>query len=228
MADEGVAPAELGAGARALRTPRAAGVAGILFALLLGSAMVLLRVSTPAASSDPGTWLTDPHRRGTFTVAMGLIPFAGIAFLWFMGVVRDHIGEKEDRFIATVFMGSGLLFVAMLFVGAAVAGAIAASFAGGTGSLVPADTLNLQRRITHLLLNVFALRMAAVFVISTTTIAFRTGILPKWLGVSGYAVALILLVTSGNVPWVNLVFPLWTLALSIEILVTAPRRAGQG
>ena len=190
--------------------------------------MILLRASTPAASSDPGTWLTDPHRRASFTVAMGLVPFAGIAFLWFMGVVRDRIGEKEDRFIATVFMGSGLLFVAMLFAGAAVAGAIAGSFAAGPGSLVQTAALDLQRRITHQLLNVFALRMAAVFVISTTTIAFRTGILPKWLGVSGYAVALILLVTSGNIPWVNLVFPLWTLALSIHILLAAPRRVAQG
>jgi len=110
---------------------------------------------------------------------MGLVPFAGIAFLWFMGVGRDHPGEKEDRFIATVFMGSGLLSVAMLFVGAAVAGAIAASFASGAGRSVSADTLGLQRSITHQLLNIFALRMAAVFVVSTTTIAFRTGMLPK-------------------------------------------------
>lgn len=227
MDEEGVPPGDLRAGARALRTPRAAGVAGILFALLLGSAMVLLRVSTPAESSDAGTWLTDPHRRASFTVAMGLVPFAGIAFLWFMGVVRDHIGEKEDRFIATVFMGSGLLFVAMLFVGAAVAGALAASFTRGPGNFLQEDALNLQRSITHQLLNVFALRMAAVFVISTTTIAFRTGILPKWLGISGYVVALILLVSSGNIPWVNLVFPLWTLALSIHILLAAPRRVAQ-
>jgi len=43
------------------------------------------------------------------------LPFAGIAFLWFIGVLRDRLGELEDRFFATVFLGSGLLFLAMLF-----------------------------------------------------------------------------------------------------------------
>ncbi len=56
-------------------------------------------------------------------VSLNLVPFAGIAFLWFIGVLRDRIGEREDRFFATVFLGSGLLFVAMMFVAVAVAGA---------------------------------------------------------------------------------------------------------
>ena len=59
---------------------------------------------------------------------MDTVPFSGIAFLWFIGVIRDFIGEQEDKFFATVFLGSGLLFVAMLFVSAAVAGGILASF----------------------------------------------------------------------------------------------------
>jgi hypothetical protein len=55
-------------------------------------------------------------------LALYLVPFAGIAFLWFIGVLRDRLGELEDRFFATVFFGSGLLFLAMLFASAAVAG----------------------------------------------------------------------------------------------------------
>ena len=115
---------EIGAGARILRTPRAAGVAGVVFSLLLGIVLVLLRLSVPSIETEPGAWLTDSGRRGDLSVALALVPFAGIAFLWFMGVVRDRIGDQEDRFIATVFLGSGLLFVAMLFAGAAVFGAL--------------------------------------------------------------------------------------------------------
>jgi hypothetical protein len=59
-------------------------------------------------------------------IALNLVPFAGIAFLWFVGVLRDRIGEREDRFFATVFLGSGLLFVAMIFVSAAIAGGLIA------------------------------------------------------------------------------------------------------
>ena len=105
-----------------LRTPRAAAVAGIVFSVLLVLALVLLIVATPKDPTRAGTWLSDSSRRGAVAVALNLIPFAGIAFLWFIGVVRDRVGEHEDRFFATVFLGSGLLFVAMLFVAAAFAG----------------------------------------------------------------------------------------------------------
>jgi hypothetical protein len=37
-------------------------------------------------------------------IGLNLIPFAGIAFLWFIGVIRDRIGAHEDRFFATVLL----------------------------------------------------------------------------------------------------------------------------
>lgn len=213
---------ELEAGARMMRTPRAAGIAGVAFSLLLGLALVLLRLSIPSIQTEPGAWLTDPDRRRALSVALALVPFAGIAFLWFMGVVRDRIGQREDRFVATVFLGSGLLFVAMLFTGAAVYGALVAGVSAAAKALVRSAVWDAEHRISSQILTVYALRMAAVFAASTTTIAFRTGMLPRWLGVLGYLVALGLLLNSGSIPFVNLVFPLWTLVLSIHILLVAP------
>lgn len=105
-----------------LTTPRAAAIAGILFSLLLITSLVLIRLSVPQNPGDAGDWLAGGWR--TITLALNLLPFAGIAFLWFIGVVRDRLGESEDRFFATVFLGSGLLFLAMLFASAAVAGGI--------------------------------------------------------------------------------------------------------
>jgi hypothetical protein len=81
--------------------------------VLLIAALVLLRLSVPAHPGEAGAWLTNQGRRTAAAVALNLIPFAGIAFLWFIGVLRDRIGEREDRFFATVFLGSGLLFVGM-------------------------------------------------------------------------------------------------------------------
>jgi len=124
-----------------LRTPRAAAVAGIIFSVLLIIALTLLRVSAPPSPSAAGIWLTDSAHRAGVAVGLNLVPFAGIAFLWFIGVLRDRIGEREDRFFATVFLGSGLLFVGMLFVAAAVAGALVA---GALSSALPgAGTLAL-------------------------------------------------------------------------------------
>ncbi len=210
-------------GAR-LRTPRAAGVAGILFSLLLGLALVLIIVSAPADPTEAGAWLTDPHRRGTLAVALNLIPFAGIAFLWFLGVVRDRIGQLEDRFFASVFLGSGLLFVAMLFVGSAFVGGSAAEVAAGSAALPGPAALALGRQITTLLLRLYAMRMAAVFTLSAATILLRTKIGPRWIAVAGLAVGVVLMVGLGLSLWVTLLFPAWILLLSVDILRTGMRR----
>ena len=86
---------------RELTTPRSAAIAGILFAVLLGTSLVLLRVSLPSRQEDAGRLLSDPDRRRIVRWALNLVPFAGIAFLWFIGVVRDRIGAFEDRFFST-------------------------------------------------------------------------------------------------------------------------------
>src|SRR6185437_9030265 len=182
-----------------LRTPRAAAVAGIIFAVLLITALTLLRVSAPPSPGIAGTWLTDSAHRAAVAIGLNLVPFAGIAFLWFIGVLRDRIGEREDRFFATVFLGSGLLFVAMIFTAAAVAGAL---IAGATPSALPGSgTLALGRNVTTSLLNVYAMRMAAVFTLTTVTIARRTRIVSRWLTLAGLACAVVLLIAIGITPW---------------------------
>jgi hypothetical protein len=206
-----------------LRTPRAAAVAGIIFSVLLITALTLLRLSTPSRPTTPGVWLTDSAHRAALAVGLNLVPFAGIAFLWFIGVLRDRIGEREDRFFATVFLGSGLLFVAMLFVAAATAGALVASAARSAppGS----DTLALARNAATSLLNVYSMRMAAVFTLTTVTIARRTQIAARWLVLAGLASAVVLLAGTGITPWVELLFPLWILALSLDFLLADLRAA---
>jgi hypothetical protein len=206
--------------ARQLRTPRAAAVAGIIFSVLMISVLVLLRISVPPHLGAGGTWLSDAGKRATVAVALNLVPFAGIAFLWFIGVVRSRVGEREDRFFATVFLGSGLLFVAMLFVAAAISGSL---IAGASAGLPDSGTLVLARNITSSLLNVYAMRMAAVFTLTTVTIARRTQIVSPWLTRAGLVCALVLLIGIGISPWVELVFPAWILALSLEILLASLR-----
>lgn len=204
------------------RAPRAAAVAGIFFSLLLGTALVLLRLSVPSEPAEAGAWFTSPTRRAAVSVALNLVPFAGIAFLWFIGVVRDRIGQHEDRLFATVFLGSGLLFIAMLFVAAAVGGGTLADPAIQAGSTPSPGPWGLGRRVTFTVLNTYAMRMGAVFVLSTTTIALRTRIVPRWLGIGGYVVAVTLLIGVGLTAWVNLVLPGWVLTLSVHILLTRP------
>jgi hypothetical protein len=202
---------------RSLKTPRAAGIAGIIFSLLLITSQVLIRLSIP---SDP---LASPlelvRHSKTVILALNLLPFAGIAFLWFIAVVRDRLGELEDRFFATVFLGSGLLYVAMIFVAASIAGALIGLLASDSGSLTTSATYALGRVEVYRILNIFAARMAAVFMGSTSTIFMRTRILPRWVAFFGYALSAALLLAGGSVTWIIMVFPVWVALISACILI---------
>ncbi len=114
---------------QALKTPRAAAVAGIIFAVLFTISIVLMRLAIPEELSGTNTAAWLQGNTTTLTLALTLVPFAGIAFLWFIGVVRDRLGKLEDQFFSTVFFGSGLLFLAMVFASAAIAGGILSSYA---------------------------------------------------------------------------------------------------
>ena len=207
-----------------LRTPRAAAIAGIAFAVLLATSLILLRIVVVDDLSRVPDWLDDRFRRGMVVLALNLVPFAGLAFLWFIGVVRDRIGTAEDRFFSTVFFGTGLLFVAMLFASGAVAGAlIVTESKRGVEELTP-ELWRFGRNTGFILLNVYAIRMAGAFAIATTTICVRLGIVPKWLAIYGLLTALLLLFTSEQWAWIQLAFPLWVFVLSIYFLIRPPGR----
>jgi hypothetical protein len=200
-----------------LTTPRAAAIAGILFSLLLITSLALIRISVPADPQAAGDWL--PGNWRTVGLALNLLPFAGIAFLWFIGVVRDRLGQHEDRFFATVFLGSGLLFLAMLFTSAAVAGGMMSIYGFTPSMLIDSGLYTFGRTIIYEIMNVYTMRMAGVFMISTCTLSLRTGIVPRWMAILGLALALFLLLSTGFFYWAPLVFPLWVLLISVHILL---------
>jgi hypothetical protein len=215
--------AESGSVARAIRTPRAAALAGIAFSLLFTVALVLVRTAIPSDPEDAEQWLSDGTRHDAVLLGLALVPFAGIAFLWFVGVVRDRIGDAEDRFFATAFLGSGLLFVGMLFAASAVAGGLIVAAEENADTILASGVWEFGRQTTHELMVVYAMRMAAVCVLAISTILLRTRLAPRWLVASGYAIAVVLLLTVGSFAWVELLFPAWVLALSVYVLGTSFR-----
>ena len=191
---------------RNLSTPRAAAAAGVLFALLFGTALVLIRISLPEGAAPGTQWTQNDH---SIRVASLLMPFAGILFLWFIGVVRDGFGGYEDKFFSSVFIGSGLLFLAMVFVTSAVGAALTHS----TGEIA-----DFGRMLLLTLSKTYALRMAAVFMISLATIWLKTGLMPKWLVGVTYVVAVGLMLASDLTMWLTLAFPTWVLVVSLLLL----------
>jgi hypothetical protein len=202
-----------------LTTPRAAAVAGVLFALLFGATLILIRVKMPEGVGDSTEWL-DSQTDG-ISAATKLMPFAGITFLWFIGVVRDNLGRYEDRFFASVLLGSGLLFLAMMFVSTAVAAALVATNAGVTDPAAHVAVIAFGKMIVVSAAKTYAIRMAAVFMISLATIWLKTGLMPRWLVAVSYLVALGLLIAGDVSMWLTLAFPVWVLVVSALILLRA-------
>lgn len=204
---------------RRLATPRAAAVAGVLFAVLFGTALVLIRLALPEGR-DPGTqWLATGG--SNIKIAAMLMPFAGIAFLWFIGVVRDGFGGFEDKFFSTVFIGSGLLFLAMMFVTMAVGAGLEATSRFVVDPAALPEVATFGQMVLLAVSKTYALRMAAVFMISLATIWLKTGLMPRWLVVVTYLVALGLIIASNVSMWLAMAFPVWVLVVSLLLLVRA-------
>jgi hypothetical protein len=209
-----------------IQTPRAAGLAGVLFAVLFGVVVFLFHKVVPANPAAAGGWLTQASRRGLVRFALALVPFCGIFFLWFMGAFRARIGRAEDQFLATVFLGSGLLFVAMMFAYSALFGALI-GLAGLHHGTPPLDAWQLGRETTLQLASIYAVRMGAVFIICSSTIAFRLRIHSRVVAGVGFGAGLLLLFASSAIPWLQLVFPFWVLLVSINIVILSFRTHAQ-
>ena len=208
-----------------LKTPRAAAVAGIAFSILLTATLVILHISVPPASEATEAALPKVARTAV-VLALGLVPFTGVAFLWFIGVIRDRLGAYEDRFFATIFLGSGLLFLAMFFASAAVGGAVLVAWERTPGPLIESGAYTLGRALAAQLLNVYAHKMAGMFMFSTATLIARTRVLPLWTAIMGFVLGVLLMLTSHFVDWLGLAFPLWVFILSVYIFVENLRVPG--
>ena len=193
---------------RQLRAPWAASIAGLLFSVLFTAALGLVRSAS------------DPSGQSMAIVIGGLYlaPFAGIMFLWFVAVIRDQIGEREDRFFATVFFGSGLLFVALLFTTAAVVSTPTTIVELLGETQLSAEGQAILRGLAYTLLFAMSTRAAAIFMIATAVIGMKSGVFPRWFTLVGYLLGLVLLVAVSFLDWVILVLPAWVAVVSLFIL----------
>src|SRR5580765_1341983 len=192
---------------KGLKAPKAAAIAGIIFSVLLAFSQLLIWLSISTAPSQSATDLIG--HSNTISLALNLLPFAGVAFLWFIAVVRDRLGVLEDRFFATVFLGSGLLYLAMTFVSGAIAGGLIRILESTPEIVTQAGTYALTRAEIYVAMNVYGVKMAGVFMFSTSTILLRTGIVRRWIAFLGFVLAITLLLSIGTIQWIPFVFPAW-------------------
>ena len=199
-----------------LRAIRAAGIAGLVFASTMTASLVLLRLD-PIALGDVADDKSALQVGDATLVAIYLIPFSGIAFTWFLAALRRRVGRLEDQLFATVFLATGLLFVAMLFAaGAAASAAVTAGRFGPTtaGSIAVLFGASLAKTLFY----VFAVKMAGAFMLVSSTIGRRTGALPRWFTLLGLAAGIVMLFSVGFFEPLALIFPAWVAVVSVLLL----------
>jgi hypothetical protein len=202
-----------------LRGAKAAAIAGLLFSALLVTIFVLLRGALPADPREPGAWLA--RDQGRIEIALNLMPFAAIALLWFIGFLRDRLGVREDRFFSTMLIGSGLLFLGMLFTLAALMGGILVAHSVQPQVVADSAAFHIVRAATYSIANSYITKMAAVFMLATSKVMSHAGLAPRWLVLAGYGLSLMLLLGSHYEARSFIVFPFWVLLLSGWMLTDA-------
>ena len=194
-------------------------VIGVVFAVLCTGSLGLIRVAVPSELHDPGIWLSDPGLRHWVDLGLQLARLVAIVFLWFMAALRSRLGSLDDPFFSTLFLGSGLLSAAMLFVSGAVARGILATFDGGSTNLLQDSAYVFARTTSYTLVNTFAVKAAAMFMFVCSTIGHRTGLMRRPEYMVGYLFGLVLLLVITDFAWIFVLFPV--------VGVDGERRASQ-
>jgi len=207
-----------------VRSPRSAAIAGIIYSILMISGMLLtLKTFSSVPDEIDRNWLLE--QADSARLAVTLLPFAGLAFLWFTGVVRDHLGEREDRFLSTIFLGSGIIQIVLLFVWGGTAGALFGSLTITAELPAVDDIFIFGFAFMNAIISNYALRMSGVYMLSIGTIWTRTGGMPRWLSIVTYLLALSFLLFAGAFKEVRFLFPVWVFVVSVYILVLNYRRS---
>lgn len=207
-----------------LRSPRSAAIAGILYALMTATSMILIENIVNATPNDINrAWLEiwSP----TASIALFLIPLSGIAFLWFTGVIRELIGDREDRFFATIYFGSAIILIAMTYIWAAVLGAIFATAAIAGGRIADDDVFFFGFAVMSSIMIDYILRIAGVYMISIATVWMRAAITPRWLTIITFLVAVGFVFFAGAFREARFIFPAWVFLVSVYILIVNYRRS---
>ena len=173
-----------------------------------------------ATREEIATYYADGSSRSV-SVLLALMVVATIAYLWFVGVVRNRLGASETRLVGTVFLGASVLLTGLLLVGASALAAPSVLVEVG-GQVPDPGAAGLLRAMAAVVLAVFAPRVATLVMFSTASLSRRSGALPTWLIVVTYVVGVAEFVNVTVATPTLYVFPAWIALVSIVILLRPP------
>jgi hypothetical protein len=198
------------------------GIAAIVFAVLFVVGFLFVS-DTPEGDESNLKWLryyADSDNRRMIIIGAIVLALAALAFLVFLGVLRERLRNAGAglEWIGTTAFASGLLFVAMLAVATLGTASVSASVEFGDAPVVrDADVLRTFESLGIGALVLFGAAAAGLLIITTSVVAGRAALLPRWLVVAGYIAGVIVLL--GGLFFIPLVlFVLWMLVVGIVML----------
>jgi hypothetical protein len=199
-------------------------LAAIFAALFLLSVWVIARSPGPKSTDQEliDYYASDDKRR-VILVGLDLLPFAAVAFLWFIALLREWVlasSRRVNRLLSNVQIVSGVAFITLAFAAAAASTVMAATVEFTDATIDPGDARQFPL-FGDVLLFIFAMRMAAIFVMTTTNIARHAGVFPRQFILASYVVAAILFLSATLSYWLVVIFPLWVLSLGLVIIILA-------
>jgi hypothetical protein len=211
---------------QSFRSVKSAAIAGVIYSILAIAALLLLR-GLPAAGdagATPTAWIEDPANQAALIVGLNLASVSSVAFLWFVAVIRKRMGDKEDKFFSTVFLGSALVYIGIWLVAAAAIASIAVAYQRFDDASFSTDSVTFLLGFSEALILVVGPRLQGVFVLTTSTLILRTEMLPSWLAYLGYAAGTVLVVIPMISQPVGLGFPLWVFVVSVTMLIARSKQ----
>jgi hypothetical protein len=192
-------------------------IAGVLAAVTFVIGLILVANTPDNNDTDAQVvaWYADHGHRLGVLIGTYFLAFCGLFFLWFVSGLRQRLraAEGPGGRLANVALGGAVLFVGMLWVGAAAL--LAVPGAESFGDSTPLRVADIARFVPSLgfgAILIFGAFGAIAMIDATSIVAMRTGILPKWFAWLGFVATVVLLFGVVFLPMVAL--PIWLLAAS--------------
>lgn len=198
---------------------RVAALAGLAFVALYVVAFAL-GIEVGASDQEILDYYGDSGHRAKEVVAFFCIAGAALALMVFATALRSLIArtEQETALLAALAWAGGIACAALILTGNALSRATAFAVMDDEFQLEP-NTRRLFENAGFLLFVSGALA-AILLVVAVSLAVLRHALLPRWLGWSGFLVAVLLPLAIAFIGF--LIFIVWVLAVSAALALRGP------
>ena len=202
------------------RTANGATRAAIGFAVLivLGAGLMLGGIPDPEDSDARiADYLTNDTTQIRAVIGYFVWTAAACCFLWFITQLRDVLRSAEgDRSnLADIGHSAALVFAGMLLVAGAAIVAVPGAIQMGGGTPPSVDFERVLPQFGFGILRVAGGLTSVVFMVTTSLVIKRTGVLPSWTATAGYVCAAIAMVIITPLPMIAI--PVWVVLLAVAV-----------